>query len=82
MRETMAETTRHIVEKVTGSMLETEEVLNERAELSQHQCYKAAVGHYKHNCFNWHKPEVRRPRSNFYHHLTKTREQTDPGPHL
>lgn len=57
MRETLAETMRHIVEKVTGSMLETEQVLNERAELSQHQCYKAAVDHYKHNCFNWHKPE-------------------------
>uniref|UniRef100_A0A8C4EIW8 legumain n=1 Tax=Dicentrarchus labrax TaxID=13489 RepID=A0A8C4EIW8_DICLA len=27
-------------------------------DLSQHQCYKAAVNHYKHNCFNWHKTEV------------------------
>ncbi|MEQ2237918.1 hypothetical protein ILYODFUR_028141, partial [Ilyodon furcidens] len=57
VRETLAETMRHIVEKVTGSMLKTEEVLNERAELFQHQCYKAAVNHYKHSCFNWHKPE-------------------------
>ncbi|KAM4723485.1 legumain-like [Anableps anableps] len=57
VRETLAKTMRHIVEKVTGSTLKTEEVLNERADLFQHQCYKAAVNHYKHSCFNWHKPE-------------------------
>lgn len=49
---------RHVVEMVTGSKLKAEEVLDERADLSQHQCYKAAVKHYKHNCFNWNKSEV------------------------
>uniref|UniRef100_A0A7N6C2C2 Legumain n=1 Tax=Anabas testudineus TaxID=64144 RepID=A0A7N6C2C2_ANATE len=53
----LAETMRKVVEKVTGNKLTTEQVLNDRANLSQHQCYKAAVNHYKHNCFNWHKPE-------------------------
>ncbi|XP_014824313.1 PREDICTED: legumain [Poecilia mexicana] len=57
IKETLAETMRHIVEKVTGSMLKTEEVLNNRSDLSQHGCYKAAVNHYKRSCFNWHKPE-------------------------
>ncbi|KAM7403559.1 hypothetical protein PAMA_004151 [Pampus argenteus] len=57
IREIMAETMHQIVERVTGNKLKTEEIINERAELSQHQCYKAAVNHYKHNCFNWHKAE-------------------------
>ncbi|KAF0043921.1 hypothetical protein F2P81_003079 [Scophthalmus maximus] len=58
VREMMAKTMRQVVEKVTGSELKAEQVLNERAELSQHRCYKDAVNHYKHNCFNWHKTEV------------------------
>ena len=58
LRETMAETMRQVVERVTSNKLKAEEVLNDRAELSQHQCYRTAVDHYKHNCFNWHKTEV------------------------
>ncbi len=58
IKELLAETMRQVVERVTGSKLKAEEVLNERAELSQHQCYKDALNHYKHNCFNWHKTEV------------------------
>ncbi|KAM6912197.1 legumain [Xenentodon cancila] len=57
VREMLAETVRLVVQKVTGSKFTTEEVLDERAELSQHQCYKAAVNYYKQNCFNWHKTE-------------------------
>ena len=58
VREVMADAMRQVVERVTGNRLETEEVLNDRADLSQHQCYKASITHYKHNCFNWHQPEV------------------------
>lgn len=47
-----------VVQRVTGDMLKTEEVLNERADLTQHGCYQVAVNHYKHNCFDWHKQEV------------------------
>ncbi|KAI3367463.1 hypothetical protein L3Q82_026321 [Scortum barcoo] len=57
VREMMAETMRQVVEKVTGSKEKAEAVLNERAGLSQHQCYKDALNHYKHNCFNWHRTE-------------------------
>lgn len=57
IREILADNMREVVEKVTGNKLKAEEVLNERAELSQHECYMAAVNHYKHNCFNWHKTE-------------------------
>ncbi|KAF3700886.1 Legumain [Channa argus] len=57
VREAMAEITHQIVEKVTGDKFKAEEVLNDRADLTQHQCYRAAVKHYKYNCFNWNKPE-------------------------
>ncbi|KAM9707657.1 legumain [Menidia menidia] len=56
-KELLAGTMRLLVEKVTGSKLEAEAVLSERADLSQHQCYKAAVDFYKRHCFNWHKTE-------------------------
>ncbi|XP_028251568.1 legumain [Parambassis ranga] len=57
VRELLADTMRKVVEEVTGDKFKAQEILDERADLSQHQCYKAAVNHYKHNCFNWHKTE-------------------------
>ncbi|XP_061599802.1 legumain [Cololabis saira] len=57
VRELMAETMRLVVQKVTGSRFTAQEVLDQRAELSQHRCYKDAVGFFKRNCFNWHKTE-------------------------
>uniref|UniRef100_UPI0037E7F7E0 legumain n=1 Tax=Semicossyphus pulcher TaxID=241346 RepID=UPI0037E7F7E0 len=57
VRELLAETMRQIVGAVTASRQAAEEVLNEQAELTQHECYKAAMTHYKHSCFNWHKTE-------------------------
>ncbi|XP_026155023.1 legumain [Mastacembelus armatus] len=57
IREVLAETMHRVVERVTGNKLKADEVFNERAELSQHQCYKAAVSHFKNSCFNWHKPQ-------------------------
>lgn len=59
----MAETMRRVVEGVTGNKMKAEEILNSKDDLSQHSCYKAAVNHYKHNCYNWHKTEV----ENFIH---------------
>lgn len=63
VRETLAETMRRVVEMVTGNRLKANEVLNERAELTQHECYHAALSHYKYNCFNWHKTEVKLHRT-------------------
>ncbi|XP_029317130.1 legumain [Cottoperca gobio] len=57
VREMLAETMRHVVEQVTGNKLKAEQVLGEQVDLSQHQCYMAAVNHFKHNCFNWHRTE-------------------------
>lgn len=59
-RELLAETMRKVVQKVMGgSAADAEKMLNERMELTQHQCYKMAVTHYKSHCFNWHSgPQV------------------------
>ncbi|KAM9842618.1 legumain isoform 1-T2 [Aulostomus maculatus] len=57
VRELLADIMFQVVERVTGDKLMAEEVLSERADLSHHECYQAAVNHYKHNCFNWHKTE-------------------------
>uniref|UniRef100_A0A673BY58 Legumain n=1 Tax=Sphaeramia orbicularis TaxID=375764 RepID=A0A673BY58_9TELE len=43
--------------KVTNDQLKAEDIINSRVGLTQHQCYKAAVHHYKETCFNWHKSE-------------------------
>uniref|UniRef100_A0A667ZRP0 Legumain n=1 Tax=Myripristis murdjan TaxID=586833 RepID=A0A667ZRP0_9TELE len=57
VREMLAESMRKVVERVTGDELKAQEILDTRADLTQHECYKAAVEHYKQNCFNWHKAE-------------------------
>ncbi|XP_068194693.1 legumain [Antennarius striatus] len=57
IREWMANTMRQVVEKVTGNKFETDVILSEKADLTQYGCYKAALTHYKHNCFNWHRQE-------------------------
>ncbi|XP_034051527.1 legumain [Thalassophryne amazonica] len=57
VRHMLAETMHQVVEKVTGSKMRTNEILEQRAELNQYGCYKAAVEHYKYTCFNWHKAE-------------------------
>lgn len=58
MRHLLASVMNRVVLRVTGDPLKTEEVLNERADLTQHGCYQAVVNHYKHKCFNWHEQEV------------------------
>ncbi|XP_068607909.1 legumain [Brachionichthys hirsutus] len=57
LRELMAETLRRVVEELTGNKFEADVILSMRADLSQHGCYKAALTHYKHSCFNWHRQE-------------------------
>ncbi|CAN9501968.1 unnamed protein product [Ophioblennius macclurei] len=57
VRQTLAETMRLIVQTVTGDKMTAERVLQEKAELSQHECYMAAVNRFKVTCFNWHKPQ-------------------------
>ncbi|CAB1330507.1 unnamed protein product [Coregonus sp. 'balchen'] len=64
VRELLGETMRKVVEWVTGDERLTRRVLSDKLDLTQDQCYKAAVRHYKTQCFNWHTTEVRtaRPR--------------------
>ncbi|KAJ7988757.1 hypothetical protein DPEC_G00312530 [Dallia pectoralis] len=54
VREMLREATRSIVLKVTGDEALTQKILSSQLDLTQHQCYKAAVSHYKTHCFNWH----------------------------
>lgn len=57
---------RHVIEKsvqkmvslLAGSDAEAEGLLSERAELTAHDCYQAAVSHFRTHCFNWHSPTV------------------------
>nr|XP_057912295.1 legumain [Doryrhamphus excisus] len=57
IREMLAATMRHIAVRVTGDRAEADEVVQERRDLSEHECYRATVDHYKHTCFNWNKAE-------------------------
>ncbi|XP_005986660.1 legumain [Latimeria chalumnae] len=45
-----------IVLLVTGSEGRTEEILSNRYDLTNHECYQASVHHFKMQCFNWHNP--------------------------
>ncbi|KAK6481260.1 legumain-like [Huso huso] len=57
VRELLKETMRRIVSVVTESRERTEQALTDRLELTtKHDCYQAAVEHYKTRCFNWHSP--------------------------
>lgn len=55
---------RHVIEKsvqkivslIARSGAEAEGLLSERAELTAHDCYQAAVSHFRTHCFNWHSP--------------------------
>ncbi|XP_041122497.1 legumain-like isoform X2 [Polyodon spathula] len=57
VRELLKETMRRIVSVVTESGERTRQALADRLELTtHHDCYQAAVEHYKTRCFNWHSP--------------------------
>lgn len=58
MRELLGNTMRKIVEHVVQEKEEVQDYLDGREDLTQYECYKTAVNHYKKHCFNWHKQEV------------------------
>nr|XP_045011331.1 legumain [Jaculus jaculus] len=43
-----------IVSLLAGSEDLTKKLLSERAPLTEHDCYQAAVTHFRTHCFNWH----------------------------
>lgn len=57
IREILAENMFQIAHSVTGDKLKAEKIIQSRTRLTQHQCYKSALLHYRDNCFNWHKTE-------------------------
>ncbi|XP_006632647.2 legumain [Lepisosteus oculatus] len=57
VRELLREAMKRVVQTITNSRDRTEQILSDRQDLTQHQCYKTAAEHFKHNCFNWHTPK-------------------------
>ncbi|XP_066132496.1 legumain [Saccopteryx bilineata] len=53
-RNVMEKAVQKIVSLVTKSSDEVERLLSTRAPLTAHDCYQAAVGHFRTHCFNWH----------------------------
>lgn len=60
MRELLANTMRKIVEHVVQEKEEVQNYLDGREDLTQYECYKTTVNHYKQHCFNWHQQEVQK----------------------
>uniref|UniRef100_A0A671SGA9 Legumain-like n=1 Tax=Sinocyclocheilus anshuiensis TaxID=1608454 RepID=A0A671SGA9_9TELE len=57
VRELLGNTMRKIVEHVVQENEEVQDYLDGREELTEYECYKTAVKHYKKHCFNWHQQE-------------------------
>ncbi|ELK34139.1 Legumain [Myotis davidii] len=55
-RHIMEKSVQKIVSLLTRSDDEAERLLSERAPLTAHSCYQAAVTHFRTHCFNWHSP--------------------------
>ncbi|XP_043845369.1 legumain-like [Dromiciops gliroides] len=53
-RTVIQKAVQQIVSVVTASSVQTEKMLSERWPLTAHDCYKAAVTHFRTHCFNWH----------------------------
>lgn len=47
-----------IVSLLVGAEDEVARLLSQRAPLTAHDCYQAAVSHFRTYCFNWHTPTV------------------------
>uniref|UniRef100_A0A3B3SWS0 Legumain n=1 Tax=Paramormyrops kingsleyae TaxID=1676925 RepID=A0A3B3SWS0_9TELE len=57
VRDLLRNTMEEVVNKVTRDPKKSQEILNDKQDLTEFQCYQKAVEHYKSRCFNWHKSE-------------------------
>ncbi|XP_055018221.1 legumain-like [Boleophthalmus pectinirostris] len=57
IRQILAENMFQIVHTVTGDKVKAQDIVSSRTPLTQHQCYKTALYHYRDHCFNWHKTQ-------------------------
>uniref|UniRef100_A0A8C3WLE1 Legumain n=1 Tax=Catagonus wagneri TaxID=51154 RepID=A0A8C3WLE1_9CETA len=55
-RNVIEKSVRKIVSLIVGSDAEVDRLLSQRAPLTAHECYQAAVSHFRTHCFNWHSP--------------------------
>lgn len=58
-RHVIQKSVQKIVSLLASSDAEAERLLAGRAELRAHDCYQAAVSHFRTHCFNWHSSTVR-----------------------
>ncbi|XP_026976200.1 legumain [Sagmatias obliquidens] len=56
VRNVIEKSVRKIVALISGSDAEVDRLLSQRAPLTAHDCYQAAVSHFRTHCFNWHNP--------------------------
>lgn len=55
-RNVIEKSVQNIVSLLARSDDEVERLLSQRAPLTAHDCYQAAVSHFRTYCFNWHSP--------------------------
>ncbi|XP_065727041.1 legumain isoform X1 [Phocoena phocoena] len=55
-RNVIEKSVRKMVALISGSDAEVDRLLSQRAPLTAHDCYQAAVSHFRTHCFNWHNP--------------------------
>lgn len=57
VRKLLADTMRQLVGKVVEDEQELQNILDEHQEVTQHECYRDALTHFKTHCFNWHNQQ-------------------------
>uniref|UniRef100_A0A8B9K9P7 Legumain n=1 Tax=Astyanax mexicanus TaxID=7994 RepID=A0A8B9K9P7_ASTMX len=57
VRKLLADTMRQLVGRVVEDEQELQNILDERQEVTQHECYRDALTHFKTHCFNWHNQQ-------------------------
>ncbi|KAL7889168.1 hypothetical protein AOLI_G00014260 [Acnodon oligacanthus] len=57
VRKLLADTMRLVAERVVGEQREVQNVLDEHQEVTEHECYRDTLTHFKTHCFNWHDPQ-------------------------
>lgn len=57
VRKLLADTMRQVAETVVEDQLELQNIFDERQEITQHECYRNALTHFKTHCFNWHEQQ-------------------------
>uniref|UniRef100_A0A8D0GPE7 Legumain n=1 Tax=Sphenodon punctatus TaxID=8508 RepID=A0A8D0GPE7_SPHPU len=55
-KEFIQDSMKKIIFLTTNSEERTQEMLSNRQDINDHDCYRSAANHFKTQCFNWHSP--------------------------